>query len=862
MKNLLRGTKRRLAMVIRLLLLAVVVGLPGAADELLPVTVEVVDEGTGKPVAAFSYRARYRAPGQVSPEVETWTKVESASGSFIVQAPRACRLSVEFRWIDAKAGTELRDEFIIRSSDDPRRVVMKLKRGATVHGTVLDAGTGKAVAGATVVPVVVSLKRDEAQQATTDKDGHYELRGVDLEQGVWVSHPDYAPHESKLDVDKPEESRFDRFLTPLPANTNLQGTVRDPDGNPLEDVTIQGSDGHSAQTARDGTYAVRDAGRHLTYKKEGYIEKEVHGDALKAGQVVVLERRYPLAGQVSRPDGRPVESFSFEVSPNPSANPWNWTHMPITVKDRQGRFSIGNDRSGRAWVGVRAEGFAAWEGWADVAGESKPLIVRLDPGVAASGKVVLPVGARGEVQGTLVPRRITLSEWESGSGSSAKEFGTLTSTVGVDGGLRFDHVRPDRYILKLAGPDVTTKELAFDVPAEGFDLGTIRLAIAGRGRIEGCVFRSAEHGGGAWAFANGYARGPDFRKDDMVEFLSDEDGRFSADGVPEGLVKVGFPYHVFDVINADEWVVQVLAGQTTQVHLLDPSESRPLAIEFRIGDGSKEQYGSGTGLGARRGVENVTTREPMLRVELTPRSQKPLSFVDPDWEELDAQRRIVHSDVTPGEYRLRVIDWLGSSDFEEGLLAEQDIAVPTGERMPVRFSLGAGCITGRVLGSDDLLDRIEVIAQPRAGKGPARRARADTDGNFCVRYLDPGDYTVFAHDPKAGWLRVENVAVASNAVDVGGHRLAPGGTILGSIAFPRPCAVPDEVVAIGPGGVVLRLPFEVFSSFDRFELDGLWPGVWAITVRSLGDVLATTTAEVVGTEKVRVDLATSIKQGP
>lgn len=189
-------------MVIRLLLLAVVVGLPGAPDELLPVTVEVVDDQTGEPVTLFAYKASYRTPVRVSPEVETWTKVESATGSFVVQAPRACRLAIEFRPEDFHPAAEEWFEFPILSSDEPRRVVVKLEAPATAHGTVRDAETGKPIAGATVFPTKKPGSRsftDMSLRAVSDSDGRYKLRGIDDWNGsVGASHPDYTDRSLKV----------------------------------------------------------------------------------------------------------------------------------------------------------------------------------------------------------------------------------------------------------------------------------------------------------------------------------------------------------------------------------------------------------------------------------------------------------------------------------------------------------------------------------------------------------------------------------------------------------------------------------------------------------------------------------------
>ncbi len=122
------------------------------APDLKPVTVAVVDQETGEPVTAFTYKFRYRSPGCISPYMKTWQPVESPSGTVAVRAPTACCLGVEVRSKDFKAGWRNDREFIIRSNDEARRVVMKMERGATVHGIVRDATTREPIAGATVTP--------------------------------------------------------------------------------------------------------------------------------------------------------------------------------------------------------------------------------------------------------------------------------------------------------------------------------------------------------------------------------------------------------------------------------------------------------------------------------------------------------------------------------------------------------------------------------------------------------------------------------------------------------------------------------------------------------------------------------------
>ena len=76
--------------------------------DLKPVTLSVVNQETGEPVTAFTYKFRYRSPGRISPCMKTWQPVESPSGTVVVQAPTACCLEVEVRSKDFKAGSAQR----------------------------------------------------------------------------------------------------------------------------------------------------------------------------------------------------------------------------------------------------------------------------------------------------------------------------------------------------------------------------------------------------------------------------------------------------------------------------------------------------------------------------------------------------------------------------------------------------------------------------------------------------------------------------------------------------------------------------------------------------------------------------------
>jgi hypothetical protein len=191
------------------------------------------------------------------------------------------------------------------------------------------------------------------------------------------------------------------------------------------------------------------------------------------------------------------------------------------------------------------------------------------------------------------------------------------------------------------------------------------------------------------------------------------------------------------------------------------------------------------------------------------------------------------------------------------------VVVPPGGRGEVRIALGAGCITGKIPALEENFERpVEVTAVPKENHTPPRRARCDDDGNFCVRYLSPSTYSLFIHDPHAGFCRLDDVKVPAGVVDVGERMISAGATIRGAIHFARPSRVPDEVVAVGPLGASVRLAFLVYSSFDKFDLVGLWPGHWTVSARSGDEVLATGEVDVKGTGTFPVTLTVGGYQKP
>ena len=320
-----------------------------------------------------------------------------------------------------------------------------------------------------------------------------------------------------------------------------------------------------------------------------------------------------LLGRVVTPGGKPVTAFTVAAGPGRLPSPWD--SVRHEVRDRDGRFSMSLSKKGTTWVGVVADGFAPWEGSVDVQGGDQLLEVHLSPGVTVCGTVPVAKVLMRRVKAILFPRHDKSEFRWINSRPLAEQLGTRVASVSADGTFCFEHVRPDRYRLIVKGDGITRAAFALDVPGAGIDLGTVPFDFStATGRLEGRVWRPKHQGSGVWAFAKGYVLPPQVGGDegvdhsvdrflnlpaDAVEFQADQNGDFRLDGIPAGSVTVGFTYQVFDVIVEIEFSTRVFEGQTTVIHAGEPDGHRDLTLAFAIGDGSREQYVSGTGQYAR-----------------------------------------------------------------------------------------------------------------------------------------------------------------------------------------------------------------------------------------------------------------------
>lgn len=852
-----------------------------------PVKIAVVDSNTKQPITEFGYVYTISTPdAEYSPLLVRPVEVRAPDGTFILLAPASCEIGMHISGENILGGYGTWRSYHLKSENKERKISVFAEVGDVIEGTVVDAQTQAPIEGVRVAPVVFSpplFSPDKDRAVKTDAKGRFLVKGVDTRWGINIWHADFNECE-RSKFDRPFEKTQHGTLSTrieLTAGETFFGTVKDETGAPLSDVEISDQAGKEIRSSKDGAFVLKsprkspfDDAYNLSFEKEGYLNQRFSAkSATPDGLSIVLERQPVLEARVLDPDGSPVTTFVASAGIGLEPRPWKCT----TKKGEHpgGRFTAGirTDRDyakeGKVWIAVKAPGFALTETTVDTWKGTHALDLVLRRGVSVSGSILAGTPVTGGVIARLLP--ICLHEEQHSRDTSKRQkLGQMEAAVDEKGAFQFQNVAAGPYLLAIGGPGIAPTSRGIAVSNSDIQLEALRLA--GCGRIVGVAYSPAticENGvcrldpnRGVWAFADGdvYVRnsirgsGSDeltqFRP---IHFKTDERGRFQVEGIPAGTVSVSFPFNISaDIIGGHSRSARVVEDHETELRFFDTSGNWEVPLQFLVGDGSAGQFSSGSGMGADRKVNNVTTRDPMFRVELIPDDSQPASYCAADWEELDKNKQIILHDVQPGRYRLLINDWLMSIGFRETLYEARVEIKP--KSAPIRIPLGAGCITGGVKWTTDYRHMIHVLAIGRKTRA-IRHAHCDGDGSFCVRYLPPDTYTLYAHDYDAGWLRFPETAVNNAICEIGVHQLQPGGTIAARIPQHLTADESVKVVVVDMNGLTIAGPDFRQQAANEFDISGLWPGRWVVSLRHGERTLASKTVELRRTETVACYLA-------
>ena len=150
--------------------------------------------------------------------------------------------------------------------------------------------------------------------ATTDENGRYEVRGVNLEWGMGASHSDYKPR-FLFSKDRKDFLKRD-YLVELSKveKVTIRGVIRDDEKRPVEGVSISAGK-LATSSARDGRFSLTVPppqwdSEALTFKKAGFADQEMKVKEVVGQEIsVVLLPHYVVEGSVRSSDGRPIDSF-------------------------------------------------------------------------------------------------------------------------------------------------------------------------------------------------------------------------------------------------------------------------------------------------------------------------------------------------------------------------------------------------------------------------------------------------------------------------------------------------------------------------------------------------------------------------
>lgn len=492
--------------------------------------------------------------------------LETTTGTFVFKAPADCTINLHPEHPDFVRGYN--SPVTLTRKKGAEELLAKFQRGKSIAGKVVDEASGQALAGATVSPLIFTppmFSPDIERSVTTGPDGSFVLRGVD--RSLQVAHPDHV----EMDVYLKDDAAANPLIVPMKSGDSIHGIVTDPSGKPLADVEVEDGTGKKTLTDAEGRFVLRGLRKwnddwNITFEKQGFNDFTFEGNQLDpAGLEIRLQTLPVLRGRVLSANGEPMTDFHIICGPGPA--PQDYQCESMDVKNGSGSFAITPDRLPEKgdgfWIGVKAADAAPWGGVIlREKLETGGHVIQLKPGVTLSATLTLPESAKGTIRADLdavVPKPA-----DSFTSDSSADVTLASSSVSLNAGdpLRFQHLRPGKYELRIHGSGFTP--MVREVSVENDDVHLGNIPFKGTGTIIGSLTDPYE-AGKPWPFADGKVRIKGFEKP-VLSFKTDKDGNFHVKGVPTGKVEVAFEYNeTADMIGAKVAEVTVPEGGEVKV---------------------------------------------------------------------------------------------------------------------------------------------------------------------------------------------------------------------------------------------------------------------------------------------------------
>lgn len=620
---------------------------------------------------------------------------------------------------------------------------------AVIEGRVVDAQTG---AGLADLVVDAPRRHEEAVTARTDERGYFRLTGLRpgrykprVRDGSWLGH---ATQAVALELG---ETTGGVVIQAYGARHISGHAVKGDDEPCIGRVTVRDASGEVANSQRPDAMGEVDIGGLLPGEYtvivscrnswEGASGEEFVVNLLDAdvedARWEVLEERHGervLRGTVVGPEGESVPFARLEIMLVGGLEDGGIL-APLTLTDREGRFSVEHLPSGEYGVSVQAEGFADHDSRVEVADRDVDVELELEPGVD------LRIHAKDS----------------SGTGVANVQIKVATTIdrsamwlkTNAEGWVDAKDRRPGTYRLVVSRPGIGGKAGAEDPSywAEGTrvtlesDRQVTVMVLSRDGSIRGRAQRSD---GDPVADALVVARSTETylnfvgepRTAAVAEARTDAEGGF----VLEGLEADVFTVSVHDAFGQSDRKAEVEPGAELTLELPDPGELRG-AVEIE-GEDPPEQF----------------------TISVTPKDGTRYSE---DFLHTDGQWSIVG--VPPGSVQVEVHSAWGTAQAETTVEAGR-------EASPLALQLAPrGSIRGQLIGADGRpVAGVNVVVLSDHGPANGAVGTSNAEGVFEVANAPSGSVVVKVialvdHLPK----RVPTTVSSGESVDLGEVTLEP-----------------------------------------------------------------------------------------
>ena len=561
----------------------------------------------------------------------------------------------------------------------------------------------------------------------------------------------------------------------------------------------------TAFSGPDGRFVLRnvlpEAEIQIDATKKGYPSTKsaslhLNPGEKKTGVVLTIPRGVVFAGKVTDANGRPVSGVGIapvETEGRGGFGPAAVRRAVIAMqRDREedvvrtgsdGSFSL-RVKQGTYDVVFKREGFATRTLRAlAIDAASRPVDVKLDPGVEISGRVVRN-GAG--IEGVNI--------------NAISEDGPASTVTSSDGSFTLSDLSPGQMMLSATKMDSFIMQTR-PVTAPARD---IVIELPNGGRISGRVVDKSTHNPVA-SFQAGIsnvrgAGGMVFAMPPMLKPFTSDDGTFMLENVPPG---------------PKELIVSAPGFTTARIPSLNVEDGKTL---------SDVEVAMETGV---RLTGRVTGPDGSPLSGVTVREATGSSFAPRFMPGMDATATTDPN----GEYSIEAVD-PGDKTFnfsrQNYLPTDKTITLSGREaRLDVQLSSGM-TLNGSVATESGVpVADASVSANSASEAGFGRGGRTDGNGNFQINGLAPGHYTVTASKPglASGVLRDFDIAAGAPARVV----MKAGGTIVGQVTGLTATELENATVnANGPNGGGSA---EVDSG-GNFKLEGSPTGTVRVSART------------------------------